>query len=147
MVYVTPDEFKHSPFGGFDLREALSGAAYNQSMSAENFIELVTEHLLAWVDVKTFRNFHWTNLTPHQLEYLKKAIIAQTTYTFREGAKAFGQFSGADDEKGKVFDPSYLDSIEVSKLCIELLIRGGLFNTNIKNRRRTWPNGSNYGFF
>lgn len=147
MVYVTPDDFKNSPFGGFDLRAALNDAYDNQSSSAEFLIELVTEHLMAWVDVKTFRDFHWENLTDHQLEYWKKAIIAQTNYTYREGAKAFGMFSGADDEKGKVLDPSYLDSIEVCKLCIELLSRGGLFNLNIKNRRRVWPSGSNYGYF
>ena len=147
MVYVTPDDFKNSPFGGFDLRAALNDAYDNQSSSAEFLIELVTEHLMAWVDVKTFRNFRWENLTSHQLEYWKKAIIAQTNYTYREGAKAFGMFSGADDERGKVLDPTYLDAIEVCKLCIQLLTRGGLFNLNIKNRRRVWPSGSGYGFF
>ena len=147
LVYVTPDDFKNSPFGGFDLREALNDINSNESYSAEMFIELVTEHLMEWVDTKTFRDFHWNCLTSHQLEYWKKALIAQANYTYREGAKAFGMFSGADDEKGKVFDPSYLDSIEVCKLCIGLLTRGGLFNLNIKNRKRTWPSGSNYGFF
>ena len=146
MIYVTPDDFKNSPFGGFDLREKLQGME-NESFSAEMFLELVTEHLMAWIDVKTFRNFNWENLTPHQMTYWKKALIAQAQYTYREGAKAFGLFSGADDEKGKIFDTSYLDSIEVCKACIELLTRGGLFNLNIKNRRRIWPSGSNYGFF
>ena len=81
------------------------------------------------------------------MKFWKLALIAQANYTYKEGAKAFGMFAGADDEKGKVFDPSYLDSVEVCKLCIELLSRGGLFNLNIKNRKRTWPSGSNYGFF
>ena len=145
-VFVTPDDFKNSAFGGFDLREVLAGGN-NESNAPEMFLELVTEHLEAWVDTKTFRNFDWNHLTPFQLEYWKKAIIVQANYTYREGAKAFGMFSGADDEKGKVLDPTYLDSIEVCKACIELLTRAGLFNLNIKNRRRSWPSGSNYGYF
>jgi len=146
MVYITPDEFKNSPFGGFDLREKLSNME-NESFSAESFIELVTMHLQAWIDVKTFRDFKWEQLTPHQLYWWKLALIAQAQYTYREGAKAFGLFSGADDEKGKIFDPAFLDSVEVCKACIEFLTKGGLFNLNIKNRRRIWPSGSNYGFF
>ena len=146
-VYVTPDDFKNSAYGGFDLREALDGAYDNQSRSAENFIELVTDHLLTWVDDTTFRNFDWDNLTSHQEEHLKKAIIAQAHYTYKEGIKAVGMFSGADDEKGKIFDPNYLASVEICRACIQQLTRGGLFNLNIKNRKRVWPGGSNYGFF
>lgn len=147
MVYVTPDDFLNSPFGRYNLREALRDKNENESHAAEDFLALVTEHLMAWVDDKTFRNFDWEHLTPFQMDYWKKALIAQANYTYREGAKAFGMSSGADDEKGKIFDPSYLDSIEVCRACIQLLTRGGLFNLNIKNRRRVWPSGSNYGFF
>lgn len=146
-VFVTPDEFKNSAYGGFDLRNAFNDNTDNNSRAAENLIELVTDHLLTWIETKTFRNFDWNNLTQHQEEHLKKAIIAQANYTYREGAKAFGMFSGADDEKGKILDPNYLETVEVCKACINLLVRGGLFNLNIKNRRRTWPSGSNYGFF
>ena len=143
---VTPDEFRNSPYGGFDLTAALKGIE-NESYSAEMFIEAVTIHLINWVDVNTFRNFKWECLTPYQTQYFKWAVIAQTQYTYREGAKALGLFSGADDEKGKILDPNYLDSIEVCKACKQFLIKGGMFNLDIKNRRRTWPSGSNYGFF
>lgn len=146
MVYVTPDDFKNSPFGGFDLREALTNNE-NESNNAEMFLELVTEHLIAWIETKTFRDFNWNYLTPHQLKYFKKALIAQAQYTYREGAKAFGLFSGADDEKGRILDPNYLDSIEVCKATIELLTRGGLFNLNIKNRRRLRPGGSDFSYW
>lgn len=146
FVYVTPDDFKNSAYGGFDLREALVGTN-NESRAAEMFLELVTDHLMAWVDTKSFRNFRWDRLTPFQLEYWKKAIITQAHYTYKEGLKAVGMFSGADDERGKVMDPTYLDSIEVCKGCIELMTRAGIYNLNIKNRRRTWPSGSNYGYF
>ena len=81
MAFVTPDEFMNSPYGGFDLREALVGAD-NESHAAENFIELVTDHLMAWVDTKSFRNFRWDNLTSFQKEYWKKAIIAQDFQVF-----------------------------------------------------------------
>ena len=146
MTFVTPDEFRNSPYGGFDLREALVGAD-NESHAAENFLELVTDHLMAWVDTKSFRNFRWDRLTDFQMTYWKKAIIAQAHYTYKEGMKAVGMFSGADDEKGKVLDPNYLEQIEVCKACIELMTRAGIYNLNIKNRRRTWPSGSNYGYF
>ena len=147
MTYVTPDEFKNSPFGGFDLRDALNGTFENESMNAEMFLELVTEHLMAWIDTVTFRNFRWDRLTPFQMGLWKKAIIAQARYTFREGPKAYGMFAGADDERGKIFDPNYLNSVEVCRLSIEFMTRAGIYNLNIKNRRRRWPSGSNYGFF
>lgn len=146
-VFVTPDEFKNSPYGGFDLYEALTGSTQNESHSAEMFLELVTDNLMAWVDTNTFRNFRWECLTPFQMEYWKKAIIAQAFYTYREGPKAWGASSGSDDEKGKIFDPTYLQQIEICGACKKLLIRAGIYNLNIKNRRRSWPSGGNYGFF
>lgn len=148
MTYITPDEFRNSPLGGFDLRDALIGYYYeNQSLSAEAFIELVTETLMTFVDVESFRDYHWEKLTPFQMKYWKMALIAQTAYTYREGAKAFGGYSGVDDEKGKVIDLNVLKSVQTCQAAMKFMIRGGIFNLNIKNRRRTWPSGDNYGFF
>ena len=147
QVWVTPDMFKNSPFGGFDLREAVTGMYENDSIGAELFIEAVTEHLVEWIDTETFRNFRWDRLTPFQIELWQKAIIAQTTYSYKEGPKAFGMSSGSDDEKGKIMDLSYIQSLEVCTLSQRFMSRAGIMNLNIKNRKRTWPNGSNYGFF
>lgn len=147
IVYITPDDFKNSCYGGFDLRAALNGFFENESNAAEMFIELVTDSLMARIDTETFRNFRWDRLTPFQMEYWKKALIAQTQYAYREGPKAVGLSSGSDDEKGKIFDPSYLRQLQICGACKDLLVRAGLYNLNIKNRRRSWPSGSNYGYF
>ena len=147
-VYVTPDDFKNNPYGGFDLRAALRNDINdNPSNQAEMFLALVTKHLMIWIDKNTFRNFRWELLTPFQLGLWKDAIIVQANYTYREGAKAFGMSSGADDERGKILDPSYLQQITVCQACLDCLITAGIFNTNIKNRRKTWGYGGNYGFF
>ena len=147
-TFVTPDDFKNNCYGGFDLREAIRNDYYNSpSNQAEMFLELVTKHLLTWVDVNSFRNFHWDVLTPFQTESLRDAIIAQAHYTYREGPKAFGMFAGSDDEHGKIFDPDYIRRVKICDACLDILTRAGLFNLNIKNRRKTWPAGGNYGFF
>lgn len=146
IVYVTPDDFKNSAFGGFDLVEALSGAN-NESRAAENMIELVTENLMAWIDTNSFRNFRWDRLTPFQLEYWRKAIIAQVYYTYKEGPKAWGMFSGIDDEKGRIVSIEDIKKVEICDTAIKLMTRAGIYNLTIKNRRRTWPSGGNYGFF
>lgn len=147
-TFITPDEFKNHPYGGFDLREALrSEMAANQSNQAELFIAAVTKHLMSWIDMVTFRNVQWWELTPFQLEHWKDALVAQTQYTYREGLKALGMMSGADDERGKILDLNYIQSVEVCQLCKEELTIAGLLNYNIINRRKTWPSGGNYGFF
>lgn len=145
-VFVTPDDFKNSAKGGFDLRDALEGS-FNESLSAEDFLEDVTDHLMDWIDTVSFRNYKWDRMTPFQLEKWKDAIIVQAKYTYNEGLKALGEFSGTDDEKGQIFTIKVLRDVEVCIRCREILQRAGLLNFNIKNRRRHWPNGSNYGFF
>lgn len=146
-VYVTPDEFKNDCYGGFDLREALADISFSTSITAEMFIALVTRHLKRWIDRNSFRNFNWNAMPPRQLEYWKQAIIAQANYTYREGAKAFGMFSGTDDEHGRILDIDYIEKVTVCPLCMDTLIDGGLFNSNIQNRRRTWSGGDLGGFY
>lgn len=145
MAYITPEDFKN--YYGMDLRSMLK-INDNESFQAETFIQLVTDHLMTWVDTTTFRNFRWDCLTEYQMYHWKHALLAQTYYTYKEGAKALGLSSGADDEKGKIFDLNFIASVEVCQAAIRSLMAGGIMNMNVKNRRRStsWLNGGAAGY-
>lgn len=149
-VYVTPDDFKQRY--NRDLRVLLEGSE-NESNGAESFIALVTDTLKNWVDRNTFRNIDWCRMNPYQLNNFKKAILAQVYYTWREGAKALGLDSGADDERGIVIKKNDLLDLQICEAAINYLADVGLFNLTMKNRPRflrgypgmefwgSWPDG------
>ena len=138
MAYVTPDDFFN--FYGRDLRELLR-SDNNDSTQAERFIEMVTIHLKNFIDANTFRRLDYDRLTEYQNKQWKYAILAQCYYTYKEGSKALGLFSGVDDEKGIIIDYGTIREIEICPAAIDFLSNAGLFNLVIKNRPRVWMDG------
>ena len=132
-VYITPDDFKNEY--GIDLREALRNDD-GVSDRAESFIASVTSHLKAWIDYSSFRRVRFDCLTDFQLEYFKKALLAQVYYTFKEGLKALGLSSGVDDEKGVIISPDVMAQVEICPAAVEYLSVMGIFNLTMKNRPR-----------
>lgn len=132
-VYVTPDDFKN--FYGKDLRNALRGDD-NESYQAENFIAMVTSHLKNWIESHTFRRLRYDQLTKYQYGQFQRAILAQTYYTYKEGAKALGLSAGVDDEKGVVIPLEVIREVEICPAALDYLSNAGLFNLVMKNRPR-----------
>ena len=137
VIYITPDDFKNEY--GIDLREALRNDD-GVSDRAESFIASVTSHLKAWIDYSSFRRVRFDCLTDFQLEYFKKALLAQVYYTFKEGLKALGLSSGVDDEKGVIISPDVMAQVEICPAAVEYLSVAGIFNLVMENKPRTNKN-------
>ena len=149
-IYITPDDFKARY--NKNLRVILDDGE-NESNGAESFIALVTDTVKDWVDRNTFRNIPWEQLNPFQLNMFKKALLAQCYYAWREGAKAVGLDSGADDERGIIIRKNDVLDLQICEATINCLSKAGLFNLTMKNRPRflrgypgmefwgSWPDG------
>lgn len=140
--FVTVDDYKN--FSGKDLRNQLKSDD-NESNQAERFLYLVEEHLMTWIDHKTFRKVGFDCLTPYQLEKFQLAILYQAQYTFKQGSLALGLENGVDAERGVVITDEQISQTEVCHAAIEHLSVAGLFNLKIKNRKR-FMNEDTFGF-
>lgn len=129
--FVRPSDFDN--YTGKNLRALLR--VPNGGQNACNlFLMQIEDMLLTRVDVMTFRNNAWEDLTEFQLECLQKAIIYEAEYILRNG-DLFTD-SGYDEEKGIVITQEQLNKIAICSVSKDYLIRCGLWNHVITNRRR-----------
>ena len=129
--FVKESDFNN--YTGKDLR-ALLKVPSNQRNACNIFLMQIEDRLLTRVDVMTFRNNSWDDLTDFQLECLQKAIITEAEYIIRNG-DIFTD-SGYDEEKGIVISQEALNKIAICGVAKDFLIRCGLWNHVITNRRR-----------
>lgn len=132
--FATPDDFKRMT--GKDLYYLLTGKNDNESNYPFIFLEMVQEFLIEWCDESGFRRMRLSDLSPMQQEYLKRAIIWQAYYTWKNGSLGIGLESGVDLERGKILALEDIKAVEVPSRVVTLLHKSGLFNLKIKNRPR-----------
>lgn len=130
--FVNADMFLD--YWGEDLNELLPDNA-NPSAKCDTFLARVERRLMAWIDANTFRNIPYDSLTPFQLQEFRAALLEQAMYMWRNGD--IGMDSGYDMEKGKIANRSDLKYIAVCQPALDALIKAGMFNQKMQNRRRT----------
>lgn len=129
--YVKPDDFFN--YTGRNLSEELQ-LNDNESNQANIFLKNIESDLMSRVDAISFRIFHWDHLSQFQLECLQEAIILQAEYVIR-GGDMMGD-SGYEPERGFVASMDRIQEAAMSPKAKDRLIKCGLLNHVIKNRRR-----------
>lgn len=129
--FITPNDY--FSYWGENIDSYLEDGS-NISNQAELFLLHVENDLLAYIDANTYRVTRLDRLSPFQLEQWKLALLYQAKYRLKNGDT--GMDPGYDVESGIIADKKTLNTIKVSDTVIEYLKRAGLWNQNIKNRRR-----------
>lgn len=130
--YITQDDYKQ--YFGEDLNVVLpDGDAPNNK--AERFICGVEDDVALFLNTKCFKNIDsmYSELTDHQKEYYKKALLNQCKYKLKNGD--IGNDSGYDPTSGIIANRNQLQSIELGSKTINCLIMAGLYNRHIGNYR------------
>ena len=120
-------------YTGKNLSEMLQLNA-NESNQANIFLKNVESDLMSRVDAISFRIYPWEHLSPFQLECLQEAIILQADYVIRNGDMMSD--SGYEPERGFVASMDRIQEVALSPKSKDRLIKCGLLNHVIKNRRR-----------
>lgn len=129
--FVQPSDYLN--YTGRDLNAELHANA-NESNKADLFLMQIEDFMLARIDKTSFRLYRWDKLSPYQLECLQKAIIIEAQYIIRN-SNLFTD-SGYDPEKGEIISAAKLQDIAICGASLDQLSNCGLYNHNIRNRKR-----------
>lgn len=133
-IFVKPDDYFN--FFGDNLYKKMM-VKDNESNRVDLFLMYVEEAIMTNLDTLSFRLDKWDNLTPLQKECMQKAVLFQANYILRNG-DMFSD-SGYDPERGFVADPAKIQNAAICDLAKKELVKCGLWNHVILNRRR-YPN-------